>query len=298
MRTEASVPIGHPLMNTQLYVVDRNLQLVPEGVSGELLIGGAGLAQGYLNQPALTQDKFIPNPFYDRGKPDRSACVYRTGDMVRMLPDGHLAYQGRNDQQVKIRGFRIEPGEIQAQLQRHELIRDALVMAYHTDKNDKQLVGYVTSAAPVAEGETFDLTPVRQALSDTLPNYMVPSHLVVLDAFPLTANGKIDRKALPKPDESALAQVQYEAPINEVEEILVKAIQDVLEIQQVGRHDNYFVLGGTSLRAFKVINLVKKKGYQLELISIYSNETIAKMAGTIRKLNRSEANQEGDNRSG
>ncbi|WP_255356366.1 amino acid adenylation domain-containing protein, partial [Lysobacter sp. Root983] len=199
-----SVPIGRPIANTQVYILDAQGEPVPVGVAGELHIGGDGVARGYLNQPALTAERFVRDPF----SADPQARMYKTGDLGRWLPDGTIEYLGRNDFQVKIRGFRIELGEIEARLAACADVREAVVLAREDVPGDKRLVAYVVPSA----GAEPTGVQLREALQAQLPEYMVPSAFMVLDAFPLTPNGKLDRKALPAPDGSSLVQREYEAP--------------------------------------------------------------------------------------
>ncbi|MFL0802073.1 MAG: amino acid adenylation domain-containing protein, partial [Agarilytica sp.] len=232
----ASVPIGQPINNIQLHVLDAHSQLAPQGVVGELHIGGVGLARGYLNRPELTAEKFIPNPFSEHAE----ERVYKTGDLVRWLPDGHLEYVGRIDHQVKIRGFRIELGEIENTLLNHEDIQESVVIAREDQTGDKRLVAYVVLNEAVKtslsseEDEALNIEQINQHvttwrthLNQSLPEYMVPSSFVVLDNIPLTPNGKVDRKALPAPDVSQ-QQERYVAPSTDTEQLLCDIWQDIL----------------------------------------------------------------------
>jgi amino acid adenylation domain-containing protein len=231
--SEGHIPIGYPIANTQMYILNQQMQPVPLGVTGELYIGGVGVARGYWHLAELTRQRFIADPFSS----DKVARLYRTGDLGCWQADGSIRYLGRNDDQVKIRGLRIEPGEIAAQLQQQANIQEALVLAYEADGGDTHLVAYVTSDAGL------ELDHVRSNLSRVLPDYMVPAYFIVLEAIPLTANGKVDRKALPTPDDSALAKAQYEAPVGEVEVLLAQIWQDLLPVEQVSRHDNFKIRG-------------------------------------------------------
>lgn len=243
------VLIGPPIANTQLYVVDRQLQPVPVGVPGELLIGGDGLARGYLHRPELTQEKFIP----DHLRPNAGARLYRTGDLVRYLPSRNIEFLGRIDLQVKIRGFRIELGEIENQLRQHELVREAVVMV--RDQGEKQLVAFVVPAGP-----ELPVAELRDYLKQRLPEYMVPASWVSMPALPTTANGKVDRKALQL--SSAKAEVAhtvaYAAPGNEIEQKTAAIWQEVLGSVKVGRDDNFFDLGGNSLLLLRVHNRLQQ----------------------------------------
>jgi amino acid adenylation domain-containing protein/non-ribosomal peptide synthase protein (TIGR01720 family) len=235
--TGSSVPIGQPISATQTYVLDEALQLVPQGVAGELYLGGINLARGYLGKPGLTAERFVANPFSTDGE-----RLYRTGDLVRWREDGQLMYLGRLDHQVKIRGLRIELGEIEAALLAQSSVREAVVVA-----DSGMLVGYVSAQA----GATVDEAVIRQALAQHLPEYMVPSVLMVLPTLPLSTNGKIDRKLLPKVER--VSEQAYAAPEGELEQQLAAIWQTVLGVERVGRHDNFFALGGHSLLATSVL---------------------------------------------
>ncbi|RVO92179.1 non-ribosomal peptide synthetase, partial [Sinorhizobium meliloti] len=239
LSASTNVPIGRPIANTRLYVLDGHGQPVPFGAVGELYIGGAGVARGYLNRPDLTAERFLADPFSGKA----GARMYRSGDLARYLPDGNLEFLGRNDDQVKIRGFRIEPGEIAARLLEHELVGDAAVVAHADAAGDKRLVAYVvaktTDGSAEADGAGLAAS-LRAHLGGLLPDYMVPSAFVRLDALPLTVNGKLDRKALPVPDDDAYARRAYEAPQGEIETLLAGIWAELLGVEQVGRHDNFF----------------------------------------------------------
>ncbi|VEB43587.1 Gramicidin S synthase II [Chromobacterium violaceum] len=223
--TAASLPIGKPIGNTRIYILDGDGQLAPLGVAGELYIGGAGVARGYLNRPELTAERFISDPF----SADPQARLYKTGDLGRWLPDGSIEYLGRNDFQVKIRGFRIELGEIEAKLAACAGVKEAVVLAREDAPGDKRLVAYLT-AQP---GATLEAAALRAALSQELAEYMVPSGFVVLEAFPLTPNGKLDRKALPAPDGSQLSSRAYAAPEGEAETALAAIWRELLGVEPV-----------------------------------------------------------------
>ncbi|MDN5920797.1 MAG: amino acid adenylation domain-containing protein, partial [Pseudonocardia sp.] len=233
-------PIGQRIPDLRIYVVDSNGAPAPIGVVGEMWVGGAGVARGYLNRPDLTAERFVP----DRFGPDPDARLYRTGDLARWLPDGSLEFLGRNDEQVKIRGFRIEPGEIAARLAEHPAVQDAVVIAMG-EGTDKRLVAYVVPED--AEQTATDASSLAGALRDhlgaTLPDYMVPSAYVRIDALPLTPNGKLDRKALPAPDADALAHAAYEPPQGETETALAAIWSELLGIDRISRNDSFFALG-------------------------------------------------------
>ncbi|EKE80853.1 non-ribosomal peptide synthetase [Idiomarina xiamenensis] len=267
--------IGLPIDETQAYVVDAHQKLVPLGVKGELLLGGAGLARGYLNSAAITAEKFIKNPFSD--EPD--SRLYKTGDLVRRLEDGRLVFIGRLDHQVKVRGFRIELGEVEVALLRHDDINSVLVLPQYGGNEQVRLVAYYT----VVDGEVTADT-LRRYLLEQLPDYMVPSLMVLLDAFPLLPNGKIDRKALPKPEQD-FDLADYVAPTKDTEKLLVDIWQDLLGIEKIGIYDNFFELGGHSLLATRMISRVKESlSVNLPLRDIFTALTIAELAGVIEEL--------------
>ncbi|KAF2406942.1 arthrofactin-type cyclic lipopeptide synthetase B [Pseudomonas antarctica] len=265
---EGGIPIGRPIANAQAYVLDARQQPLPLGVVGELYIGGAGVAKGYLNQPQLTAEKFIPNPFGD-------GLLYRSGDLASWQADGTLLYQGRNDLQVKIRGFRIEPGEIETCLAAFPGVKDAVVLAREDQPGDKRLVAYYTAQAPL------DIQALRAHLQGQLPDYMVPSAYVWLALLPLTANGKLDRKGLPVPDQSALLSRGYEAPEGELETLLAQIWQDVLKLERVGRHDHFFELGGHSLLAVSLIERMRQVGLSCDVRALFSQPSLAALAAAV-----------------
>ncbi len=261
------VPIGRPIANTQIYILDEYLQPVPVGVPGELHISGAGIARGYLNCPELTKEKFIPNPF-DNSK------LYKTGDLARYLPDGNIEYLGRIDNQVKIRGFRIELGEIEARLSQYEDVQVCYVIAREDTTGDKRLVAYVVPHL----GQTPTVSQLRSFLSGQLPTYMMPHAFVMLESLPLLPNGKVDRRALPAPDFRGELEVSFVAPRNQIEEILAQIWAEVLKVEQVGIHDNFFELGGDSILSIQIISRAKQAGLQLSLKQLFANQTIAHLA--------------------
>jgi len=268
--------IGAPISNTHIYIVDRNLKPMPVGAAGELCIGGDGLARGYLNRPDLTAEKFIPDPFSGVA----GARLYRTGDLARYRSDGNIEFLGRLDDQVKIRGFRIEPGEIEAVLGDHPAVRQAVVQVREDTPGDKRLVAYVVPADPAFS----DTEPLRALVRERLPHSMRPAAFMVLDALPLTANGKIDHKALPAPDGQAYASV-YEAPVGEIETTLAEIWAQVLQLDKVGRHDNFFELGGHSLLATQVVSRTKYKfNFDIALEIIFDVSTVKQFAEYINVI--------------
>lgn len=285
--------IGQPIANTQIFVTTKNMELVPVGIVGELLIGGAGLARGYLNHPDLTAEKFIPNPFYDNANPASSARLYKTGDLVRWLPDGNLEYLGRIDHQVKIRGFRIELSEIENTLGAQEAVKDVVVIAKEfADTDDKRLVAYVVtdvvnSAGSKEESESNIsdvrdyIETLRKHLSQRLPDYMIPSAFVLLNKLPLTPNGKVDRTALPDPDLTA-TQATYVAPSTGTEKMLCEIWQDVLGVELVGITDNFFQLGGNSLLAARLVARINRAfGIALQLQILFSCKDLCELSVVI-----------------
>ncbi|PKV11643.1 non-ribosomal peptide synthetase [Xanthomonas prunicola] len=268
------VPIGRPLANTRLYVLDRHGQPLPIGVAGELHIAGAQLAQGYLHRPELTAERFVPDPFAQQP----GERMYRTGDLARWLADGSLDFLGRNDAQVKIRGFRIEPGEIEAALRGCDGVHAAVVVA-REDTGDKRLVAYV-----VADQETTPADParLRLQLAKHLPDHMLPAAYVALDALPLTPNGKLDRAALPAPDDQALDLQTYVAPQGDLEQVLATLWSELLGVEQVGRHDDFFALGGHSLLAVKLIERLRRLGWQIDVRALFAQPTLAGLAANLQ----------------
>ena len=267
-------PIGRQIPDLRVYILDSRGEPVPLGVAGELYIGGAGVARGYLNRPELTAERFVADPFSG----DKDARLYRTGDMGRWRPDGSIEYLGRNDFQVKLRGFRIELGEIEAQLQRCAGVREAVVLAREDRPGDKRLVAYVVAA----EGAQPSVPALREALARTLAEYMVPGAFVLLDALPLTANGKLDRKALPAPGLEAVAARAYEAPQGEVEQALARIWAELLGVERVGRHDHFFELGGHSLMALQVATRIRQHfEVDVALTDIFRYPELADLADQI-----------------
>ena len=273
----AAPPIGRPLPNTRAYVLDRHLRPVPIGVPGELLLGGAQLSSGYWNRAELTAEKFIADPF----RPESGARLYKTGDLVRWLPEGDIEFLGRIDHQVKIRGLRIEPGEIEACITRHAAVREAVVIAREDIPGDKRLVAYLVSASPPA-----DLADqLRALIRAAMPEYMVPAAFVLLDAFPLSPNGKVDRKALPAPEAAAYAGRDFEAPLGDIESALAQIWCDVLKLERIGRHDQFFDLGGNSLMAMQVVSRVRQRLVtELPLRELFAAPTVARLAARIEVL--------------
>ncbi|MBA2672560.1 non-ribosomal peptide synthetase [Ramlibacter sp.] len=277
-RWPTAPPIGRPISNAQLYVLDAALHPVPVGVIGELYIGGAGLARGYLNRPDFTAERFLPNPFADAP----GARMYRTGDTARYLPDGNIDFTGRTDGQVKIRGFRVELGEIEAALAAHPSVHETVVLAREDRAHDRRLVAYVVAGAGHARAE-LQTDALRAALLASLPDYMLPAHFVLLDGLPLTRNGKIDREALPAPD-MAHGETGYAAPRTPAETSLVRIWAEILQRGEVGIHDNFFALGGHSMLAARLMSTIRVQlGCTLSLALIFKHPSVAELAGCIER---------------
>ncbi|MDB4994866.1 MAG: pcbAB, partial [Myxococcaceae bacterium] len=272
----ASVPLGRPIDNTQTYVLDAYLEPVPVGVQGELYVGGAQIARGYWARPDLTADRFVPDPFATTP----GARMYRTGDRVRHLPDGNIAFLGRVDHQVKVRGFRIELDEIEAQLLAFGRVSDAIVVTRATLRGEPHVVAYVIAADAKAPPSHAEL---RDYLKTKLPEYMVPSAFVLLDALPLTPNGKVDRNALPAPDVLAAAS-EYVAPRDPTEAALARIWCDVLRVPRVGVHDDFFALGGHSLLATRVVSRIRSElQVELALRELFEATTVEQLAARITR---------------
>ena len=271
----SGVPIGRPIWNTRVYVLDAWLEPVPMGVAGELYVAGAGLARGYLNRPDLTAERFLADPHNS----EPGSRMYRTGDLARWRPDGMLEFLGRADDQVKIRGFRVEPGEIEAALRGHPAVTQAAVVARDDATVGNHLVAYIVPA-PGAEPTAPTL---RAHLAAFLPEYMVPAVYVVLKALPLTPSGKLDRTALPAPEESGLAALgAYTAPRNSTEVAMAAIWAEVFQVSQVGVHDNFFDLGGHSLMALRLFSLIRANfGTNLPLADLVLRPTVAQLSELV-----------------
>ncbi|MDE3219630.1 MAG: amino acid adenylation domain-containing protein, partial [Nitrospirota bacterium] len=275
-RADQEITIGRPIANTEMYILDQFLRPVPVGVSGELYIGGHGLARGYRRRPELTQERFVPHPFSTAPH----ARLYRTGDLVRYRPDGRIVHLGRLDHQVKIRGFRIELGEIEAVLSCHPAVRQAVVTAREDQQGLKQLAAYLVCQ----EGQAPSSTELRAFVRAALPDYMTPSFFVFLEAMPLTANSKVDVRALPAPAPSLSDGLIYVGPRDQVEVQLTALWQQVLEVPKIGIHDNFFDLGGHSLKAAQLFFLLEQVyGRHLPLATLFQAPTIAELASVLSR---------------
>ena len=272
---EQTVPIGKPIDNTSLHVLDSTYSLVPYGSIGEICIGGVGLARGYLNREELTKEKFIENPY------DPTQILYRTGDLGRWREDGNLEYLGRMDDQVKIRGYRIELGEIEQVVTSHTAVVQGVVIARSlSNSTDKELIAYTTGEATAEELKAY--------LKESLPSYMVPSYYVKLESIPLTSNGKVDRKALPDPEGTGLQQGAYVAPRTEIEKQLVRIWSEVLRAKQedIGLESDFFALGGDSIKAIQIVARLRTVGFELKISDVMGSSRLMDMATKLRPLTR------------
>jgi amino acid adenylation domain-containing protein/non-ribosomal peptide synthase protein (TIGR01720 family) len=281
--SQNTVPIGRPIANIQIYVLDKYLHPVPVGVTGEIYIGGVGVGRGYLNRPQLTAEKFIPNPFSD----EPSARLYKTGDLARYLPNGEIEYLGRIDNQVKVRGFRIELGEIEAVISQYPQVRETVVnvreevILREDELISKQLVAYIVAQPQ----QLLSIDELRRFLENKLPNYMVPSAFVMLKALPLTANGKLDRRALPAPDIRPELEAAFIAPQTTAEKQLADIWAQVLGLEKVGVNDNFFALGGDSILSLQIISKANQAGLYLTPKQMFQYQTIAQLAAVVGTSN-------------
>ncbi|HEX2188119.1 MAG TPA: amino acid adenylation domain-containing protein, partial [Longimicrobiaceae bacterium] len=271
-------PVGRRIPDLRTYVLDGAGEPVPVGVAGELYVGGGGLARGYLGRPELTAERFVPDPFSG----EAGARLYRSGDRVRWVGEGEMEYLGRTDHQVKVRGFRIEPGEIEARLEEHPEVREAAVLAREdaSGSEGRRLVAYYVGA------ESVGAEALRAHLSERLPEYMVPAAYVRMEALPLTANGKLDRRALPAPEGEAYATRGYEAPQGEVEEALAQVWAEVLGLERVGRRDHFFELGGHSLLVVRAIERMRQRGLHADVRALFTTPTLAELAAAVGGASR------------
>jgi amino acid adenylation domain-containing protein len=289
-----SIPIGRPIGNTRVYVLDSQMTPVPVGIPGELYIGGDGLARGYLNRPKLTAERFLDDPFIERPVSEGPGSrLYRTGDMVRWLPEGILEFLGRKDDQVKLRGFRIELGEIESLLSTHELVREAVVLLREDEPGDKRLVGYVV---PQGDGQ-LSFEDLRSYLRHKLPDYMVPSYFVQLESLPLTPNGKVDRKALPTPGGQRQLNETYVQPKTKLERSIANIWQEALHIDKVGMHDNFFDLGGNSLLMILVRSkLTEITKIDIPMVNLFRYPTVSALVTYLRQKKQALSDIVDDNK--
>jgi amino acid adenylation domain-containing protein len=282
---DSFIPIGRPVANTKLYILDRHLRPAPVGLAGELWVGGVQVARGYLNRPDLTAERFVKDPFVQ----GPAARMYNTGDLARWLPDGNIEFLGRRDSQIKIRGVRIELGEIEARLASYPAVKEAAVKVYEDEPGDKRLIAYYTLRSMHSDqlgdrlnhGVVAAAEQLRLHLSQKLPAYMVPCAYVRLESMPLTPNGKLDRKALPPPRGDIYAGREYEAPVGLKEEMLERMWRDLLRVPRVGRHDNFFHLGGHSLLAVSLIEQIRKRGFDVEVGTLFAAPTLTSLAAAL-----------------
>ena len=277
------IPIGKPINNSTAYILDKNNLLVPIGVSGELSLGGDGLARGYLNDPELTREKFVDNPYLPGKK------IYKSGDLARWTSDGNIEFLGRMDHQVKIRGFRIEISEIEKSLLEHEQIKEAIVVDRKDAEGNKILIAYLVPNKDMAEEDRVAGLGLKRFLSRKLPEYMLPSYFIMVKKMPYNINGKIDRQALPEPDEEMLTKFEFKTPVTKLEEKLAEIWTQVLGVKKIGRNNNFFNLGGNSLKVMTCISRVYKElGLEIPLGDFYKAPTIKEIASYIEETNNSQ----------
>jgi acyl carrier protein len=271
------IPIGRPISNAQIYILDRHMQPTPIGIPGEIYIGGAGVALGYLNRPDLTAERFIRCRLHG----DQGVRLYRSGDLARWRPDGNIEFIGRDDQQVKVRGYRIELGEIETQLTRCDGVKEAIVVARQHATEEKRLIAYITRDN---EGGP-NVEKLRLHLKSVLPDYMIPSAFVLLERMPLTPNGKVDRRALPEPDLSFYISRQYESPQGETEQTVAEIWEELLHVERVGRDDNFFEAGGHSLLAMQLIVRIRSlMAVEVPVRSIFDCPTMREFSDRVDEL--------------
>ena len=291
---QETVPIGSPIANTHVYLLNAALQPVPIGVPGEIYIGGAGTARGYLNRPQLTTERFLSNPFTQLSEPSRGTSVpsastlYKTGDLGRYQPDGTIEFLGRIDNQVKIRGYRIELGEIEAAIRQYSMVQETVVLARAAQSGNNRLVAYVVPK----KQSNLVIGELRDALKETLPNYMVPTAFVVLKALPLNPNGKLDRQALPTPESTQSERENpFVAPTTEAERELVQIWTKTLGVEKIGIHDNFFELGGDSILSIQIVARANQAGLKLTPKQVFENQTIAELAAVANTQQAIQAEQ-------
>ncbi|HEX9944091.1 MAG TPA: condensation domain-containing protein, partial [Thermoanaerobaculia bacterium] len=284
-----AVPIGHPIANTRIHLLDAGGRTAPLGVPGELCIGGLNVGRGYLDRPALTAERFVPDPYAGQAEP--GARLYRTADLARTQADGAIEFLGRIDHQVKLRGFRIELGEIESVLAEHPEVREAVVLA-REDGGTKRLVAYVVPAP----ARSPSLEALRRFAAERLPDYMLPSACVRLDALPLSPNGKVDRRALPAPEAERLELEQAFVPArNPLEEALAEVWEQVLGVERVGMRDNFFALGGDSILSIQVLSRARERGIGFTLQQMFQHQTVEQLARAA-SLGAGERDRDGDAR--
>ena len=277
-KSYTNIPIGKPIINDTCYVLDKYKKICPIGVSGELYVGGDGVARGYYKKPELTAEKFLNNPFVTEKdiRESRNSRIYKTGDLVRWLPDGNLEYLGRTDFQVKIRGFRVELGEIESKLLEIAGVNEAAVLALEDENKNKYLCGYYVLTSDISEDS------IKIGLRKNLPDYMIPEFFIKLDDMPLTPNGKVNRKALPEPNMDSLKE-EYLPPVTEPEKIVASVWQDVLQIESIGIKDDFFKLGGNSLKVIRSVSQLQLKDFKVEIDDFFKFRTIEELAKNIKR---------------
>jgi acyl-coenzyme A synthetase/AMP-(fatty) acid ligase/acyl carrier protein len=278
-----SIPYGKPIWNNYFYILDEHQQPVPKGVVGELYIGGVGVARGYANDEQKTGYSFLPDPFNS----NLGGRMYRTGDLGRMLPDENMEFLGRTDNQVKVRGYRVELGEIESTLQKHEHVREAIVNVYKDAANNNQLCAYLVLREPVS------LQPVKDHLKSMVPGYMLPNQYMVLDALPLTSNGKINRKALPDPaKDTTELQKDHAAPVTELNKQVSSIWNNILNMERISINDNLFDLGANSLSVGAFVNrIAKEMNIALNIQEVFDNPTIEMLSEEIDRIRWANSNQ-------
>ncbi|MEL6554838.1 MAG: amino acid adenylation domain-containing protein, partial [Cyanobacteria bacterium J06621_11] len=302
----SAIPIGYPISQTQVYVLDADLQQVPIGIPGELYIGGAGVARGYLQRPALTAEKFVPNPYFEvRGaNAVHSLCLYKSGDRVRYRADGALEYLGRIDHQVKVRGFRLELGEIESAIEAYPAVQQSIVVVFGESAEEKRLVAYIEAATEKTtteqttteqteisrtETNTIKTHELRAFLLEKLPDYMIPVKFVWVETLPLTANGKVDKQSLPEPQWNIVNQSsgkllqKYELPTTEIETTLIKIFSSLLPAESIGIHDNFFELGGDSILAMQIVSRAAQLGLSLSPKQLFQYQTVSELAKIVKR---------------
>ena len=291
-------PIGKPVSNSQIFILNEALAIVPNGIPGELYIGGVGLAKGYLDRPEMTAEKFIANPYFDSEDKNSSPRLYKTGDMVKRLADGNIEFAGRKDHQIKIRGFRVELGEIESALESIEGVKEVIVVVKEVAKGDNRLIAYLAGGAmtsllqepadSIQVSKSAFIQNVREALMAKLPEYMIPSYIELLEKMPLSPNGKVDRKALPEPDFTQ-SQKEYVAPVDKAEQDLCDIWSEILGLERVSVNDNFFELGGHSLLALDVGNKLKEKGYSVATKQLFSTPVLQDLAKHLDKASATKS---------
>ena len=283
-KARTNIPIGRPIANLQTLVLDRNLEPVPYGAVGELHVAGPGVARGYLNRPELSRQRFVPNPFDDEG-----TKLYKTGDLVKLMPNGDLIYLGRADEQVKIRGYRVELGEVESAIHTHHQIGQCAAVVKTSESGHKQLIAYLVSE-PEAK---IDFGELQRHLQSRLPSYMIPAHFITVEAFPLTNNGKVDKRKLEQMQKVTSTQDDFRAPRNETEEQLAEIWKELLGVDQVGIDDNFFELGGDSIISIQLVSRAKKYGLELRPRDIFEFQTIAKLSENINNNSLNSSAEQG-----